>query len=266
MTKKIRITDLLAKKGIEPITCLTAYDYTSARLLDEAGIDSILVGDSLGMVMQGLDSTVPVTLDEMIYHSKLVRRGTKNAFMLVDMPFGTYTTLEDGIRNCVRMVQETGADGLKLEGAFPVLLEMISRLRTSGINVMGHIGLQPQMVNVTGGFKVQGRTNAGAILEEARLLEEAGACMLLLEGMTEDSAKAVTESVSIPTIGIGAGVHCDGQVLVYHDVFGIYREFVPKFVKQYANMGDEIISAARAYIKEVKERAFPSEEYIYKSK
>ncbi len=264
MSKKITITNLMAKKGKDKIACITAYDYTSARLLDEAGVDMILVGDSLGMVMQGRKSTVPVTLDDIIYHGKLVRRGTENAFLVVDMPFGTYSTVEDGIRNGIKVMQETEADAIKIEGAFPSLLEMVTRLRDTGVNVMGHIGLQPQHVNVTGGFKVQGFSNRDSVIAEAEALDKAGICMMVLEGMSPDTAKTVTESVSALTIGIGAGVHCDGQVLVFHDVFGLYKEFVPKFVKKYANAGDLIIDGAKAYIKDVKESAFPSDEYTYK--
>ncbi|MDR0453841.1 MAG: 3-methyl-2-oxobutanoate hydroxymethyltransferase [Deferribacteraceae bacterium] len=263
MRKKVTISTLLDKKGKEAITSVTAYDYTSAQILDSAGIDFILVGDSLGMVMQGMPNTVSVTVDEMIYHGKMVRRGIKYAFMAVDMPFGSYVSLEDGLINCIRVAKETGADAIKIEGADPVTLELIRRLLTAGVCVLGHIGLQPQQINVMGGFRVQRFSNSDKLLDEAQALENAGIKLLVLEGMESACAGRITESITIPTIGIGAGVRCDGQVLVYHDIFGLYSEMTPKFVKKYAETGGIIKAAAERYIEEVRSGVFPSDEYSY---
>ena len=264
MRKKITIFTLLAKKGKEPITSITAYDYTSARILDSAGVDFILVGDSLGMVMQGMPNTVSVTVADMIYHGKIVRRGVQYAFMAVDMPFGSYASLGEGLANCITVAKETGADAVKVEGAAPVTLELISRLLAAGVCVVGHIGLQPQHINVMGGFRVQRFSNVNKLLDEAKALEKAGAKLLVLEGMENECAGKITESIAIPTIGIGAGVQCDGQVLVYHDMFGLYSEITPKFVKTYADAGGIIKVAAEQYIEEVKLKKFPSDKYSYK--
>ena len=263
MRKKITISTLLSKKGKDVITSLTAYDYTSAQMLDNAGIDFILVGDTLGMVVQGMSNTVSVTVDEMIYHAKLVRRGVQYAFLAVDMPFGACATLDGGLNNCIRVIRETGADAVKIEGAAPITLELVQRLLAVGVTVVGHIGLQPQLVNVTGGFRVQRYSAISRLLEEAKALEEAGVKLLVLEGMESACAGKITESVSIPTIGIGAGVLCDGQVLVFHDVFGLFTDMTPKFVKKYADAGAVIKAAAKKYISEVKSREFPSDEYSY---
>ncbi len=264
MRKKITIATLLAKKNKEPITCITAYDYTSAQILDSAGVEFILVGDSLGMVVQGRSNTVPVTVDEMIYHGKMVRRGVQYAFMAVDMPFGSYASLEEGLANCIKVAKETGTDAVKVEGADPVTLELVRRLTAAGVCVVGHIGLQPQQINVMGGFRVQTAAQTARLVEEAKGLEKAGVKLIVLEGMESVCAGKVTESITIPTVGIGAGVLCDGQVLVYHDIFGLYSDMTPKFVKKYADAGGVIKSAAEKYIEEVKLKKFPSDEYSYK--
>jgi 3-methyl-2-oxobutanoate hydroxymethyltransferase len=261
--KKQTVSSLWSKKNNEKIVCLTAYDYTSAKILDNAGVDMILVGDSLGMVMQGGIDTLSVTVDEMINHAKMVTRGAKQAFLIVDMPFGSYCTVEDGIKNAVRIIKESGADAVKLEGADPVIFEIIEKLLVRGVNVMGHIGLQPQMVNVMGGFKVQGRSNADKLKEEALALEKSGAIMVVLEGMLSECAADITQAVGIPTIGIGAGVHCDGQVLVYHDIFGLYADMSPKFVKRYVDLSKLIDEATRKYINDVRLSAFPADEHSY---
>ncbi len=264
---KITIQDFLKKKAEgKKITMLTAYDYPFAQIVDEAGIDAILVGDSLGMVVQGLENTLPVTMDEMIYHTKLVSRGVKNAMVIGDMPFMSYQTgVADAVRNAGRFLKEAGASAVKLEGGAEVA-DQIRAMRRSDIPVMAHIGLTPQSVHRMGGYKVQGKTDeaAGRLIEEARIAEEAGAFSLLLEAIPLGLAKKITEEVSIPTIGIGAGPHCDGQVLVLHDVIGMFERFVPKFVKRYANLKETALKAVRDYREEVEKGVFPSEETSFK--
>jgi 3-methyl-2-oxobutanoate hydroxymethyltransferase len=232
--------------------------------MDEAGIDLILVGDSLGMVVQGHQSTIPVSMDEMLYHGKLTRRGVKNAFLAVDLPFGSCATVEDGLHNAIRIARETGADAVKIEGAHAVVLEIMEQLTYNGINVMGHIGLQPQMVNVEGGYKIQGKSAGEILLKEAKDVEKAGARLIVLEGMDSSIASAITAELSIPTIGIGAGCGCDGQVLVFHDAFGYTAEaFKPKFAKRFVNVGELIKKAGEQYVREVKERSFPDDAHSY---
>ncbi len=264
---KITIQDFLKKKSEgRKITMLTAYDYPFAQIVDEAGIDAILVGDSLGMVVQGLENTLPVSMDEMIYHTKLVSRAVKNALVIGDMPFMSYQTgVGDAVRNAGRFLKEAGASAVKLEGGAEVE-EQIRAMTKSEIPVMAHIGLTPQSIHRMGGYKVQGRTEEAAkrLIDEARIVEDAGAFALLLEAIPLKLAKKITKELSIPTIGIGAGPHCDGQVLVLHDVIGLFERFVPKFVKRYANLKEEALKAIVTYRKEVEQGAFPSEEQSFK--
>ncbi len=250
------------KKAGEKISMLTAYDYSMAKILDEAGIDVILVGDSLGMVMLGYDTTLPVTMDDMVHHTAAVARGCKRALVVGDMPFLSYQiNTDEALRNAGRLIQEGGAEVVKLEGGREVA-ETIKKMVDSGIPVMGHIGLTPQSVNQFGGFKVQGKTEAAArkIIEDAEILEDAGVFSIVLECIPSAIAEMITERVSVPTIGIGAGPHCDGQVLVIHDLVGLFDKFVPKFVKQYAHVGDLIKEACSQYAQEVRSGKFPTEE------
>lgn len=262
--KPVRAPDLKAKKRRdEKITMLTAYDATMAGLLDRAGIDVLLVGDSLGMVVEGHDSTIPVTLDAMIHHTRAVSRGTKRALVVADMPFMTYQTgLEDAVRNAGRLIQEGGAGAVKIEGGRPVL-DVAARLNDIGIPVMGHLGLTPQSVLRLGGFRPQARTSEDAdeLIAEAQTLEAAGVFALVLESIPAEVAATVTRELTIPTIGIGAGPYCDGQVLVSYDAFGMFDKFVPSFVKQYARLGEEIIGATEEYINDVREGRFPAHEH-----
>jgi len=259
---KITVHDFLNKKGRgEKITMLTAYDYPFARIVDQAGIDGVLVGDSLGMVVQGLENTLPVSMDEMIYHTRIVSRAVQNALVIGDMPFMSYQVgVAEAVRNAGRFLKEAGASAVKLEGGAEVL-DCIRAMTRSDIPVMAHIGLTPQSIHRMGGYKVQGKTeeSANRLIEEARAVEEAGAFSLLLEAIPMDLARRITSELSIPTIGIGAGPHCDGQVLVLHDVIGMFERFVPKFVKRYANLRDEALKAVQAYRKDVEEGVFPSE-------
>ena len=244
---------------------LTAYDYSTAGIVDKAGIDSILVGDSLGMVVQGLSDTLPVTVDEMIYHCRSVKRALNRAFLVCDMPFLSYqVSVEEAVRNAGRLVKEGGAEAVKVEGGKEVA-STIAAIVKAQIPVMGHIGLTPQSIHVFGGFKVQGKMleEAQKILGDAKAIEEAGAFAITLEGIPEDLAKLITENLSIPTIGIGAGKYCDGQVLVVNDLLGMYPDFVPKFVKQFAHLSDEMDKAIKNYIQEVKEETFPTKEHTY---
>ncbi|GGA59257.1 3-methyl-2-oxobutanoate hydroxymethyltransferase [Okeania sp. KiyG1] len=246
------------QKG-RPIVALTAYDYAIAQILDQAGVDLILVGDSLAMVALGYDTTLPVTLDEMIHHAKAVRRGVKQALIVVDLPFLTYQeSIQQAIHSAGRILKETGAQAVKLEGGNEAIAQTISKLTSVGIPVMGHIGLTPQSVHQFGGYRKQGKTpDARArILAEAVALEEAGAFAMILEHIGADLAKEITEKVSIPTIGIGAGVYCDGQVLVINDVLGI-SDWQPPFAKSYANLRENITQAVKEYSWEVRERKFP---------
>lgn len=249
----------------ERIAMVTAYDATFARMLDEGGADVLLVGDSLGMVVQGLDSTLPVTVDEMIYHCRSVARGTRRSLVVGDMPFMSYqVSAEEALRNAGRFLSEGGAHAVKLEGG-EVMASTIARLVAVGIPVMGHVGLTPQSVHAMGGFKVQGRSeeDADRVLRDARAVEEAGAFALVLEGIPADLAARITSALSIPTIGIGAGVRCDGQVLVSYDLLGLTPELKPKFVKRYAELFAEGREAMRRYADEVKTGAFPSAEHSF---
>jgi 3-methyl-2-oxobutanoate hydroxymethyltransferase len=245
---------------------LTAYDYLSARILDEAGIPILLVGDSLGMVMLGYPTTLPVTLDEMIHHAKAVARGSRQALLVGDMPFMSYhTSVEQAIASAGRFLQEAGMHAVKLEGGGAHVVEIARRLTELGIPVMGHLGLTPQFVHQMGGFKVQGKSQAQAarIMADATALEQAGAFSLVLEGVPSDLANRVTESLRIPTIGIGAGAGTDGQVLVFHDMLGITTGKAPKFVKRYANLAEEIANAAQRFSREVASGEFPGPEHGY---
>jgi 3-methyl-2-oxobutanoate hydroxymethyltransferase len=258
--RPIRVRDLLEKKrNRERIVMLTVYDATMARLLDRAGIDVFLVGDSLGMVIEGHDTTLPVTLDAMLHHTQAVARGTKRAFVVADMPFLTYqVTVSEAVRNGGRLIQEGGAAAVKLEGGRAVL-EVIERLVDAGVPVMGHLGLMPQHVHELSGFRMQAKEprDADRLIEEARMIEQAGAFSLVLESIPDEVAACVTAEVGIPTIGIGAGPHCDGQVLVCYDAFGL-NEAVPPFAKQYAHLGRLMVDAAKEYAAEVREGRFPA--------
>jgi 3-methyl-2-oxobutanoate hydroxymethyltransferase len=254
----------MKKKG-EKIAMVTAYDYPIAKLADEAGIPILLVGDSLGMVVLGYESTIPVTMDEMIHHTKAVVRGAKHAFIIGDMPFMTYQiSAEDAMRNAARFIQEGGAQAIKLEGGETVA-ETVSRITAAGIPVQGHIGLTPQSINQLGGFKVQGKTPevAARLLNDAKALENAGVFSIVLECIPTPLAKLITERVSVPTIGIGAGKYCDGQVQVISDMLGLYTDFVPKHTKQYARLNTSITSSLAKYIDEVKSGDFPTAKQSY---
>ncbi len=253
------------KETGERIAMLTAYDATFARLLDQAGVDVLLVGDSSGMVVAGHANTLPVTIEETIYHCRAVARGTQRAQVVGDMPFMSYqVSVEEGMRNAGRLVKEGGAEAVKLEGGAEYA-ELARRLTRIGIPVMGHIGLTPQSVHALGGFKVQGRDAASAkrILDDARALEEAGCYSIVLEGIPRDLAKQITEAVTIPTIGIGAGPDCDGQVLVIYDLLGMNDTFRPRFVKRYDQLGVRIRTAVEEYVGEVKDALFPTEEHSF---
>jgi 3-methyl-2-oxobutanoate hydroxymethyltransferase len=254
----------MKQKG-EKIAMLTAYDYPTAKIVDEAGIPLILVGDSLGMVVLGYESTIPVTMEEMLHHTKAVVRGTKQAMVIGDMPFMSYhINADDALYNAARFIQEGGAQAVKLEGGVTVM-EKVTRLVGCGIPVMGHIGLTPQSIHQLGGFKVQGQTAEAAarLLEDAMALEEAGAFAIVLETIPAQLAQIITAKLSIPTIGIGAGIHCDGQVQVINDILGSYTEFVPKHAKQYAKLTDIIAKAVTQYHNEVKAATFPTAKQSY---
>ena len=254
------------KDNGEKIAMLTAYDYSTAKLFDEAGIDTMLVGDSLGMVMLGYDSTIPVTVDDMIHHGAAVVRGAKDALIVVDMPFLSYhTSVYDAVANAGRIMKETGCTAVKLEGGKEVCPQIEAIVKAS-IPVMGHIGLTPQSVNAFGGFKVQGKDEEAAkkLIEEALAIEKAGAFAVVLECVPAKLAAIISEKLSIPTIGIGAGVNCDGQILVYQDMLGLFSDFTPKFVKKYENLGEKMNIAFRKYIEEVKDGVFPAEEHSFK--
>jgi len=270
---KVTVPDLLQRKSkaagspanSQKITCLTAYDYPTARLLDEAGVDVILVGDSLGMVVLGHENTLQVTVDEMLHHTRAVRRGTRRALVVADMPYGSYhTDTAESLRNAVRFVKEAGAEAVKVEGG-ERRLELISRLTEAEIPVMGHVGLTPQSVNAMGGYRVQGKTAGGAeqLLRDARAVEAAGAFSIVLEGIPRELAAEITKSVRIPTIGIGAGPDCDGQILVLHDLLGLTFQEPPKFARRYANVGEVISQAVREYCADVQGGSFPSDAESY---
>ena len=247
---------------------LTAYDYLSARILDEAGIPILLVGDSLGMVMLGHGTTLPVTMDDMLVHAKAVSRGARQALLVGDMPFMSYqVSTEEAVRNAGRFIQEGGMHAVKLEGGGQAIAEITRRLTDAGIPVMGHLGLTPQSVHTMGGFKVQGKTDkqAARILMDARALEQAGAFSIVLEGMPSKVAAEVTRQLRIPTIGIGAGPATDGQVLVFHDMLGLTTGKAPKFVKRYANLAEDIARAATEYAEDVRAGKFPGPEHEYSS-
>jgi 3-methyl-2-oxobutanoate hydroxymethyltransferase len=262
----VTVRDLRAlKQRGEKFVMITAYDAPSARLLDEAGIPVLLVGDSLGMVVLGHDSTLPVTMDDMVHHTAAVARGAMNALIVGDMPFMSYQgSTDDGVRNAGRLLQEGGAHAVKLEGGGRVL-EIVTRLTDAGIPVMGHLGLTPQSVNQLGGYRVQGREaeTAHRMLQDAKDLEAAGVFSLVLEAVPADLAAEVTESVSVPTIGIGAGPGCDAQVLVFHDFLGITTGRAPRFVKRYAALAEEIVGAARTFAAEVAAGEYPGLEHSY---
>lgn len=255
------------KRDAQRITVVTAYDATFARLFDQAGIDVLLVGDSLGMVIQGHDSTLPVTVDEVVYHCRAVARGTRRAQIVGDMPFLSWqVSPEDALRNAGRFLSEGGAHAVKLEGGVDAA-RTIERIVHAGIPVMAHVGLTPQSVHAMGGFRVQGKTEAAAerVLRDAKAVAEAGAYALVLEGIPTDLAARITETVHIPTIGIGAGPHCDGQVLVCYDLLGLTPDLKPKFVKRYAEFFDEGVAAAERYREEVRAGMFPREEHSFGS-
>ncbi|WP_374722491.1 3-methyl-2-oxobutanoate hydroxymethyltransferase [Peribacillus tepidiphilus] len=256
---------LKMKEQGEKIVMLTAYDYPSAKLAEAAEVDMILVGDSLGMVVLGYESTIPVTIEDMIHHTKAVKRGAKNTFVVTDMPFMSYhLSVDETLKNAARLIQEGGADAVKVEGADEVIYK-ISALTKAGIPVVAHLGLTPQSVGVLGGYKVQGKSAEAAkqLLEDAKKCEEAGALALVLECVPYQVAKMVTEELSIPTIGIGAGKETDGQVLVFHDVVNYGVDRVPKFVKKYGNVNDEIYKALTEYVREVKQLQFPEEKHTF---
>ncbi len=254
----------MKQKG-EKIAMLTAYDYSTAKIVDSVGVPLILVGDSLGMVVLGYESTIPVTMDEMLHHTKAVVRGAKQALVVGDMPFMTYhVSVEDALRNAARFIQEGGAQAIKLEGGVTVA-DKVRRIVECGIPVMGHIGLTPQSIHAFGGFKVQGKTPAAAanLLRDAKALEEAGAFAIVIETVPAPLATLITGKVGVPTIGIGAGVGCDGQVQVINDVLGSFSDFVPKHAKQYVKLSDLIKSAVAQYYDEVKQGSFPTEKQSF---
>jgi 3-methyl-2-oxobutanoate hydroxymethyltransferase len=269
---KVTVPDLLQRKNLatdpenrKKITCLTAYDYPTARLMDEAGVDVVLVGDSVGMVVLGYESTLPLTLEEALHHTKAVRRGVQRALVVADMPYGSYHgEIHESLRNAMRFVKEAGAEAVKIEGG-ERRLELISRLTEAEIPVMGHVGLTPQSVNALGGYRVQGKTPATAdqLLRDARSVEAAGAFAIVLEAIPRELAAEITRSVRIPTIGIGAGPDCDGQVLVLHDMLGLTFQEPPKFARRYANIGETISQAVRQYCEDVQSGAFPTDAESY---
>jgi 3-methyl-2-oxobutanoate hydroxymethyltransferase len=262
MDQRVSITDLKAKKKRgEQVVMMTCYDYPSARLLEAAGVDILFIGDTLGMVVLGYDTTVPVTMEEMLHHTKAVVRGSSRAHVLADMPFMSYqTSPEDALRNAGRLLKEGGAQSVKLEGGVRVA-ETVRFIVDAGIPVMGHIGLTPQSINQLGGYKVQGKTPAAAVrlISDALALEQAGAYAVVLECVPALLAQTISERLPIPTIGIGAGPHCDGQVQVFHDLLGLFDDFVPKHAKRYADLGSQITEAVRAYAAEVRNGRFPTE-------
>jgi 3-methyl-2-oxobutanoate hydroxymethyltransferase len=268
---KITVPDLVERKThaanplSKKITCLTAYDYPSARLLDGAGVDIVLVGDSVGMVMLGYDNTLPLTVEEALHHTKAVRRGVERALVVADMPYGSYhADIGEALRNAMRFVKEAGAEAVKIEGG-ERRLELIAKLTEAEIPVMGHIGLTPQSVNALGGYRVQGKTpgTADQLLRDARSVEAAGAFAIVLEAMPRELAAEITRTVHIPTIGIGAGPDCDGQVLVLHDMLGMTFQDPPKFARRYANVGEIISTAVKEYCADVQNGSFPSDAESY---
>ena len=259
---KLTVPEIIKMKSRgEKITMLTAYDTPIARLLDEAGVEIILVGDSVGPVIAGYPNTLPVTVEEMIYHTKAVVRGVKRALVVIDMPFMSYqVSVEEARRNAGRMIKESGAEAVKLEGGGN-MKEVIKAITEIDIPVMGHIGLTPQSIHRMGGYKIQRQREK--LLEDAQAVEEAGAFSVVLECVPEEIAEEITQRLSIPTIGIGAGIHCDGQVLVVHDLLGLLGDFRPRFVKRYVELGPLIVKAAKDFIREVKEGDFPTPEHVF---
>ena len=259
-TKRIRAT-----KGKQKIVSLTAYDYSTARIIDDSGIQLVLVGDSLGMTMLGYDSTLPVTMTEMLHHTAAVTRGVQNALVVADMPFMSYqVSPSQALKNAGRFIKEAGADAVKIEGGV-VRIKTVRNLVNNGIPVLGHIGLTPQSVKQFGGYNVQGKKpeEAEQLIEDAKQLEGAGIFALVLECLPTQLAGEITNAISVPTIGIGAGKKCDGQILVTHDLLGTYSDISPKFVKQYANVGQTMNKAFKAYAKEVEQGSFPTKKYSY---
>lgn len=267
---KVTVPDILSRKSDpaksnQKITCLTAYDYPTARLLDDAGVDILLVGDSLAMVVLGYENTLPVTVEEMLHHVRAVRRGVQRALVVADMPYGSYhISLNDAVRDAIRFVKEGGAEAVKIEGG-ERRLELIARLVEAEIPVMGHVGLTPQSVNALGGFKVQGKTAEAAeqLTRDARAVEAAGAFAVVLESVPRELALRLTEQLHIPTIGIGAGPDCDGQILVFHDLVGLGVGSVPKFARRYANLAETISQAVGEYCDDVSSGRFPSDAESY---
>lgn len=261
--KKVTVPEIIAmKERQEKIAALTAYDYLTAEMLDEAGMDIILVGDSAGMVIAGHETTLPITMDEMIFITRNVRRGVKKALLVADMPFLSYqTSISDGIKNAGRFLKEAEAEAVKVEGGKAVA-ELVAKLAGYGIPVMGHLGLTPQSINKFGSYKLQGSDSetAAILMKDAKLLEEAGAFSIVLEKVPADLARQISELIKIPTIGIGAGPNCDGQVLVTHDMLGIFDKFQPKFVRRYAEIGEIMRKAFTDYIKDVKGNEFPNKD------
>lgn len=256
----------IKKQHNEKITMLTAYDFSTAKLMDSCGIDAVLVGDSLGMVMLGYENTIPVTMEDMIHHSKAVARGCENAMVVADLPFMSYqVSVEEAVKNAGRLMQEAFVQVVKLEGGKEVCPQ-IKAITTASIPVMGHLGLTPQSVHIMGGYKVQGKEKEAAIklIEDALLVEQAGACAIVLECVPEKLAALITKLLTIPTIGIGAGAQCDGQVLVYQDMLSIYSGIKPKFVKQFADVGSLMKEAFQSYIEETNNGSFPAKEHTYK--
>jgi 3-methyl-2-oxobutanoate hydroxymethyltransferase len=263
---RVTIQDLQKKKKEnKKITMLTAYDALFAGIVDAAQVDVILVGDSLGVVVQGKENTLSVTMDEMIYHTQMVARATQHALVIGDMPFMSYqVSVQEALKNAGRFLQEGGATGVKLEGGAHVI-EQIEAMVKHGIPVMGHIGMTPQSIHKFGGYKVQGKEDAAAsaLIQDAKALEQAGAFAIVLEAIPTNLARKITQAVSIPTVGIGAGLHCDGQVLVLYDLLGLFTEFTPKFVRRYADLRSQVLEAIRRYKEEVEMGKFPSEDESY---
>jgi 3-methyl-2-oxobutanoate hydroxymethyltransferase len=266
MAEKVTVPEIVKMKlAGKKIAVLTAYDFSFARILDDAGIDILLVGDSVGSVVQGQESTLPVTLEEMIYHTRIVARGRKRALLVADMPFLSYqVSVEEAKRNAGRFLSEGGAEAVKVEGGVPVQ-KTIQVIVEMGIPVMGHVGLTPQSIHRFGGYKVQGKEKEARekIMRDALAVEEGGAFSVVLEGIPLDLAQEITRRLSIPTIGIGAGMHCDGQVLVVHDMLGLFDMYTPKFVKRYANVAGVMTDAVKRFIAEVREGTFPDDEHSF---
>jgi 3-methyl-2-oxobutanoate hydroxymethyltransferase len=267
MAEKVTVPGIVKmKQQGKKIACLTAYDYSLARILDEAGVDILLVGDSVASVVKGQPNTLAVTMDEMIYHTRIVARGRKRALVVGDMPFLSFQIgREQALGNAGRFLQEAGAEAIKLEGGV-AMSDTIAAIVNAGIPVMGHVGLTPQSVHRFGGYKVQGREKGQheTIVRDAVAVQEAGAFAIVLEGIPTSLAKEITERLTIPTIGIGAGIHCDGQVLVLHDMLGLFDDFTPKFVKRYADIKDSMAAAVKTFIDEVRQRKFPGEQHSFK--